>query len=102
MAESASTLARRRVATNLRRIRADLGWSQERSSEAIGCSVQALRRIEGAKTVVTLDLLADIAKGYRVDLSEVFVITTGPWQKPKAGRPRKKQAPPSRKPRRRS
>lgn len=101
MAESASTLARRRVATNVRRIRATLGWSQERSSETIGCSVQALRRIEGAKAVVTLDLLADIAKGYRVDLIELFVITTGPWQKPKAGRPRKKQAP-SRMPGRRS
>lgn len=90
MAESASTLARRRVATNARRVRTDLGWSQERACEAIGCSVQALRRIEGAKAVVTLDLLADIAKGYRVDLSELFVAVAGPWQRPRAGRPRKK------------
>src|SRR5689334_7568308 len=100
MAESASTLARRRVATNARRIRANLGWSQERSCEAIGCSVQALRRIEGAKAVVTLDFLADIAKGYRVDLSELFVAAIGPWQKPRAGRPRKKTEPRARKSRR--
>jgi transcriptional regulator with XRE-family HTH domain len=102
MAESASTLARRRVATNVRRIRAGLGWSQERSCEAIGCSVQALRRIEGAKAVVTLDLLADIAKGYRVDLSELFVAPIGPWQKPRAGRPRTKPQAPVRRSRTRS
>ena len=97
MAESASTLARRRVAMNVRRIRSDRGWSQERSCEAIGCSVQALRRIEGAKAVVTLDFLADIAKGYRIDLSELFVAPTGPWQKPRAGRPSTKSQAPTRK-----
>lgn len=102
MAESASTLARRRVATNARRVRTDLGWSQERASEAIDCGVQTLRRIEGAKVVVTLDLLAGIAKAYRVDLSELFVATTDPWQKPRAGRPRKKQSISTRRSRKRS
>lgn len=101
MAESASTLARRRVATNARRVRNDLGWSQERACEAIGCSVQTLRRIEGAQAVVTLDLLAKIVEGYRVDLSTLFAVTTGAWKRPRAGRPRKKQEA-ARKPRRRS
>src|ERR1700735_3991465 len=90
MAETAPILTRRRVAVNTRRIRAALGLSQEAACERINCSVQALRRIEGAKAVVTLDLLADIAKGYKVDLSELFVATAGPWQKPLAGRPRTK------------
>lgn len=74
---------------NARRIRAALGLSQEAACERIDCSVQALRRIEGAKAVVTLDFLADIAKGYRVDLSELFVELLVPWQKPLAGRPPK-------------
>lgn len=86
----------------MRRVRSALGWSQERACEAIGCSVQALRRIEGAKAVVTLDLLADIAKGCRVDLSELFVAAIGPWQKPQAGRPPKKREATTRRSRKRS
>jgi transcriptional regulator with XRE-family HTH domain len=88
MADTASTHARRRVALNIRRIRKALGISQERAAEKIDCSVQALRRVEGAKAVVTLDFLAAIAKGYKVDLSELFA-ETGPWEKPVAGRPRR-------------
>ena len=87
MAEEASTLARRRVALNARRVRERLGMTQETAAERIDCSVQALRRVEGAAAVVTVDFLARIAAAYRVDVVELFV-AAGPWKAPKAGRPR--------------
>lgn len=91
MAESAVTLARRRVALNARLIRARLGWTQEQAVEKIDCSVQALRRIEGARAHVSLDLLATIAKAYGVDLAQLFA-ESGPWKAPLAGRPSSRRA----------
>jgi transcriptional regulator with XRE-family HTH domain len=86
MAEAVWLLARQRVAVNARRLRDQLGWTQEIASEKIECSVQALRRVEGAKAVVTLDLLSEIASAYRTDLSQLFV-ASGPWRQPQPGRP---------------
>lgn len=90
MAETESTPTRRRVALNVRQLRHQLGWTQEEASERIGCNVQALRRIEGAKAAIDLDFLADIARALRVDLP-VLVAPAGPWKAPLAGRPRSRR-----------
>ena len=86
MALSAADHARRRLALNARAARERLGLTQERASEMIDCSVQALRRIEGAKAVVTLDFVARIAAAYRADIAELLT-DAGPWSAPKPGRP---------------
>lgn len=86
MALSAADQARRRLALNARAARERLGLTQERASEVIDCSVQALRRIEGAKAVVTLDFVAKIAAAYRVDPAELLQ-DAGAWIPPKPGRP---------------
>ena len=103
MALSAADQARRRLALNARAARERLGLTQERASEVIDCSVQALRRIEGAKAVVTLDFIARVALAYRVDVAAMLQ-DAGAWTAPKPGRPplaggkrrRKAQKPPRR------
>jgi transcriptional regulator with XRE-family HTH domain len=83
-----STLVRRRVAMNARRLREERGLTQEAASERIDCSVQMLRRIEGARATATIDFVATIAAAYRVDVGELFAPVTA-WRAPRAGRPRK-------------
>lgn len=78
--------ARRRLAMNARTMRELRGLTQESAAEKIGCSVQALQRLERAATNVTLDFITRVAHTYGLDLSELF-IPSGPWQKPAVGRP---------------
>lgn len=86
MEERARVAARQRVATNARVIRLALGWTQEEAAEAVGCSVQALQRVERASANPTLDFLSQLAAAYNIDLHHLFE-PTGPWRPPRAGRP---------------
>ena len=56
----------RAVGRRVAELRAARGWSQETFAEAIGVSIQYLRRIELAHTNVTLAQLVKLANGLRV------------------------------------
>lgn len=77
---------RQRLALNARRLRGQLGWTQELAAERVGCSVQALQRLERAVAGVTVDFASRLAAAYRTDVGELFV-PAGPWQRLRAGRP---------------
>src|SRR3569623_2143594 len=79
------TLVRRRVAMNARRLREERVLTQEAASERIDCSVQTLRRIEGARSTATIDFVAVIAVAYRIDVSALFAPTSA-RKAPRAGR----------------
>jgi len=53
--------------------------------EAIGVSVQQLRRIERAATNTSLDLLGRLAEVYRVDVRDLLAPKT--WRRRPKGRP---------------
>jgi transcriptional regulator with XRE-family HTH domain len=89
MAHPPQVLARRRLALNARRARERRGWTQEESAEAVGCSVQQIRRIERAAVNSSVDLAARLAAAYRVDIAEMFVLA-GPWSRRRVGRPTKR------------
>jgi len=76
---------RRSLGANAREARERRGWTQERAAEAIGISVQQLRRIERAATNTSLDLLARLAEVYRVDARDLLAPAT--WRRRPRGRP---------------
>ena len=86
MPDRSQVVARRRLALNARRLQRDRGWTQEEAAEEIGCSVQALQRVERAVTNTSVDFLALVATAYDSDLEE-FWRPAGPWRTPKSGRP---------------
>ncbi len=89
MVHPPQVLARRRLALNARRARERRGWTQEQSAEAVGCSVQQVRRIERAAVNTSVDLAARLAAAYRMDLAEMFA-PAGPWTRRRVGRPAKR------------
>lgn len=92
MAHPPQVQARRRLALNARRAREHRGWTQEQSAEAVGCSVQQIRRIERAAVNTSIDLVALLASAYRLDVAELLA-PAGPWSKQRVGRPAKRAMP---------
>jgi len=86
MARKSQLEARRRLATNARAARERLGWTQERAAEQIGCSVQQLRRVERAAVNTSLDLVAQLASVYRVDVQDLLA-PIDKWEPRGVGRP---------------
>lgn len=63
---------RRRIALNVRRIRAARALSAIAASESVGMHWRMWQKIEGGETNVTLRNLARVAKALRVDVRELF------------------------------
>jgi transcriptional regulator with XRE-family HTH domain len=63
---------RLRVGRNVRRLRRVHGWSQERLAELVGNTNKHIGQIERGEVNVTLDILAAIAEGFSVNVSELF------------------------------
>lgn len=63
---------RRRIALNVRRLRAERAISAVAASELAGMHWRMWQKIEGAETNVTLRNLARVAKALRVDVRELF------------------------------
>ena len=63
---------RRRIALNVRRIRAGREITAVEASESVGMHWRMWQKIEGGETNVTLRNLARVAKALQVDVRELF------------------------------
>jgi transcriptional regulator with XRE-family HTH domain len=86
MVHAPEQAAARRLALNARRLRTGRGLTQAAAAEKIGCSIQALQRLERAAANVTVGFAAKVAAAYQADVIELFV-PAGPWRVPQVGRP---------------
>lgn len=59
-------LIRRRIASRLRELRSERGWTQEQAAREIGCSWRALQRWERGHAQPTWKSVQVLAKGYGV------------------------------------
>jgi transcriptional regulator with XRE-family HTH domain len=64
--KSSQSEAQHLLAGNVRRLREDLKWTQERAAEASGMAVRHFQKIEAGEVNVTIATLARVAKGFRV------------------------------------
>lgn len=81
--------AKQRVAMNVRRMRAERGWSQEKCVEKCGeMPLNVLRQVESATANLTLVTLARLSMGFEVDIAALFE-PAEPFEKRKRGRPKK-------------
>lgn len=60
------------VGTNLKKMRRELGWSQDYVARELGMSQNNYSRIENGKSHITLTQLKDISKVMSVDLKELI------------------------------
>lgn len=67
-----SRAVRLRVGGNVRRLRLDRGWTQERLAELVGKTEKHLSLVELGKANVGLDTLSALAKRLSVDASAFF------------------------------
>ena len=63
---------RRSVGSNIRVLRNNLGWSQERLAVLSKVSSDYMGRLERGEVNVSIDTLARIAKALRVDFAEII------------------------------
>lgn len=78
-----------RVASNVRRLRRERGWTQEEAAHRCGdLDLTLLRMVESARTNITAVTVARICDGFGVDVSELYA-PAPPLPKPTKGRPRK-------------
>lgn len=62
----------RALGRRIAELRADHGWTQDSFAERLGVSVQYLRRIELARTNLTVPKLVELANALRVRVAELF------------------------------
>jgi transcriptional regulator with XRE-family HTH domain len=62
----------RRLGRRIAELRADHGWTQEDFAESLGVSVQYLRRIELAKTNLTIPRVVELANALHVRVPVLF------------------------------
>ncbi len=60
------------VGTNLKKMRRELGWSQDYVARELGMSQNNYSRIENGKSQITLTQLKDISRVMSVDLKELI------------------------------
>ena len=68
---------RLRVGRNVRSLRRDRGWSQEKLAERVGNTYKHVGQIERGEVNVTIDILASIAAGLSVDVAALFAAASG-------------------------
>jgi len=101
MAPDLQREARQRIALNARRQREGRGWTQALAAEKVGCSLQAMQRLEGAAATFTVDFLVKVAAVFDLDVRDLLS-PAGPWVRRDPGRPpRARPAPPGARPKRR-
>ena len=66
---------------HLRRLREARGWSQQALADVADVSKPTIYRLETARYSVTLDVLASLAQGLEISLSELLNF---PWPPPAA------------------
>lgn len=82
-----------RIASNLRRLRAAKGWTQEEAAfRCDNMSAPLLRRIELAATNITAVTLSRLAEGFAVDPTALVAAVTEPPPTTPRGRPPKRRA----------
>ncbi len=64
--------ARRRLASQVRRIRVARGLTQEAAADGAGLAVRHFQKIEAEEVNVTLDTLCKLAAALGVDVSELL------------------------------
>jgi DNA-binding Xre family transcriptional regulator len=67
----------RRIATNLRSLREQRGWTQERLAQEAGLATRHLQKLEAAEVNVTLRTVARLCTALAVDVQSLFVLTRG-------------------------
>lgn len=65
-------LIRKQIATRLRELRDDKGWSQETAARHIGCSWRAVQRWERGHAQPSWDSVELLAKAYGVTPSQII------------------------------
>lgn len=68
----AVTELKERIATNLRRLRLERGWSQEQAASAADVSLRVYQLIEAGRTNATLVSLAALAKAMEIDAADLL------------------------------
>jgi ribosome-binding protein aMBF1 (putative translation factor) len=61
-----------RLATAVRRLREDKGWTQEEAAHRCGMTTRLLQYVEGAESNVTFTTLARLCEGFEVDVAQFF------------------------------
>ena len=59
------------VATNVRRLRRDKGWTQEDLADRVGLSARYIGQNERAQASMTVSVLGQIAYAFKVDAAEL-------------------------------
>ncbi len=72
MPQSPESEARSLLAGNVRRLRENLKWTQERAAEASRIAVRHFQKIEAGDVNVTVATLARVAKAFRVSVKALF------------------------------
>jgi DNA-binding XRE family transcriptional regulator len=62
----------RLLASNVRRLRGHLKWTQEQAAEASGIAVRHFQKIEAGDVNVTVATLVRVAKAFRVPVKSLF------------------------------
>lgn len=65
-------LIRRRIASSLRELRSERGWTQEQAAREIGCSWRALQRWERGHAQPNWKSVQILARGYGVTPSAII------------------------------
>ena len=77
-----------RLAANVRRLRAEEGWTQEEAAHQSGMATPVYQRIEAGSTNVTFTTLGRICEAYSVDpatlLASAPLVQKRPRGRPKA------------------
>lgn len=62
--------------TNIRKMRTDLGWSQEKLAEKIDVSPSHITQIENGNRSPSIDVIAKIANAFGVEYKDLFSTDT--------------------------
>jgi transcriptional regulator with XRE-family HTH domain len=76
-----------RTATNVRRLRAARGWSQEHAAEACELSPRHYQAVEAGALNLTVTTLARLTAGFGVDPIELL-LAASPLRRRRPGRPK--------------
>ena len=72
MPKSSQSEAQSLLAGNVRRLRANLQWTQEQAAEASDVAVRHFQKIEAGDVNVTVATLVRVAKAFRVSIKALF------------------------------